>query len=142
MLNFWKKLFNKPEVEDDNANDPAVSAFDTANNEHVHFVLYIDSLVIGYLKLEDGLWIFNYSEDFKQQKKYHRLVGFPLLDKVYKSEVLWPFFKIRIPGLKQPMIKEIIEKEKINSKSELELLKRFGGRSVSNPYLLKPQYGH
>ena len=60
----------------------------------------------------------------------------PDLDKVYKKETLWPFFLVRIPGLKQPAIKEIIEKENIDSQNEAALLKRFGKHSISNPYEL------
>lgn len=142
MLNFWKKIFHKPKgEEDENLDQESDNKFEMANEKKIYFILSIDDLIVGYLRLENSIWRFNYSEEFKLQHKYHRLVGFPSLEKTYESEVLWPFFKIRIPGLKQPMIREIIEKEKINSKSELELLKRFGSNSVSNPYILKPETG-
>jgi hypothetical protein len=58
------------------------------------------------------------------------------LTKVYRKDSLWPFFLVRIPGLKQPAIKEIIEKENIDTENEVELLKRFGQKSISNPYEL------
>jgi hypothetical protein len=73
-----------------------------------NFIVKIDDLVVGYLTRKNNLWQFNYSEDFKNQKEYYRLVGFSDLNKLYQSEVLWPFFKIRIPGLKQPMIQEVL----------------------------------
>lgn len=46
------------------------------------------------------------------------------------------FFKIRIPGLGQSAIKEILSKENIYKRNELALLKRFGKRSIANPYIL------
>lgn len=67
---------------------------------------------------------------------YNHIAGFSNLNKVYKNETLWPFFRIRIPGLKQPAVKEILKKENINETNELELLKRFGHKTISNPYEL------
>ncbi len=132
MIEFIKKLFSKPDDE---------SANSTFQNSDATFILKIDDkeageIVIGTLEFSNNFWIFKYSEAFKQQQKYRKLVGFSDLDKVYKREVLWPFFKIRIPGLKQPLIKKILEEEAINKSDEVSLLKRFGRRSISNPYLL------
>lgn len=104
----------------------------------IKFVLKIKQLEIGHLSVEDGLWNYRYSEEFKNQDKYARLTGFSDLNKIYKAEVLWPFFKIRIPGLKQPMIRDIIEAENLDSKNEAVLLKRFGKKSMANPYILEP----
>jgi len=94
-------------------------------------------LVIGHLTVEEGKWVFRYAEDFRNQTKYARLTGFSDLNKVYKADVLWPFFKIRIPGLKQPMIRDIIEAEQLDESNEAILLKRFGKWSMSNPYILE-----
>jgi len=104
----------------------------------IKFVLSIKELTIGYLTVEDGLWNYKYSDEFKSQDKYARLTGFSDLNKIYRTNVLWPFFKIRIPGLKQPMIKDIIEAENLDAKNEAVLLKRFGEKSMSNPYILHP----
>lgn len=101
------------------------------------FVLKIGDLEIGSLSVKDSLWYFQYSEAFKTQDKYRRLIGFSDVNKIYQSEVLWPFFKLRIPGLKQPMIQEILEKEAIKADDEVSLLKRFGKRNISNPYILE-----
>lgn len=102
------------------------------------FLVKVDELTIGCLKYENGLWEFKYSEQFRNQEKYYRLVGFSDLNKTYKSEELWPFFKIRIPGLKQPLVKEILIKENIDPSDEVGLLKRFGRITSTNPYLLEP----
>lgn len=131
MLNLFKKLITK----EDNTNlDPV--EFEFAGE--IRFTLKIKDLIIGYLSVEEGLWNFKYSDEFKDQTKYARLTGFSDLNKIYKAKVLWPFFKIRIPGLKQPMIKDIIASEKLDAQNEAVLLRRFGKKSMANPYILEP----
>jgi HipA-like protein len=105
--------------------------------EQGKLTLKIDELIVGFLSCEGGSWSFKYSEEFKSQEDYHNLIGFPHLEEEYSSDSLWPFFKIRIPGLKQPAIKEIVEYEEIDSLNEFELLKRFGRKTISNPYKLE-----
>lgn len=123
MLN---KLFSKDEKDAD---------LIVPDDKTEEMVLKLNDLVIGYLFCKEGEWIFKYSDEFKSQNEYHKIIGFPQLDKEYKSKKLWPFFRIRIPGLKQPAIQEIIEKEGIDI-NEYDLLKRFGKTSISNPYEL------
>ena len=110
--------------------------FETPKNVHAEFKLKYKSLTIGFLELDDGVWKFSYSEAFKNQDDLRPLVQFPNKDKTYKSEELWPFFTTRIPGLKQPKIQQIIELEDIDRSNEVELLKRFGKETISNPYKL------
>ena len=109
-------------------------------NEKTVFTLKIDNVEVGKLRCENGVWEFFYSDEFKNEyyQDYKRIAGFPELNKIYKKETLWPFFLVRIPGLKQPAIKEIIERENIDKENEAELLKRFGQKSISNPYELIP----
>jgi len=103
------------------------------------FILKVDNIQVGSLYCDKGLWYFKYSSEFKKHlSTYNRIVGFPDVDKIYESETLWPFFRIRIPGLKQPAIREIMSKEKIDESNEVELLKRFGHRTISNSYELNP----
>ena len=101
------------------------------------FSLKVDDLEIGQLESKDGMWVFRYSEEFRNQQHYRRLTGFSDLHKEYRSEELWPFFKTRIPGLKQPMILEILERENIDKTNEVMLLKRFGKSTMTNPYILE-----
>ena len=131
MLNLFKKIIRK-------GGTTSLKPVEFNFEGQIKFVLKIKLLVIGYLSIENGLWHFIYSEEFKNQDKYARLTGFSDLNKTYKAEVLWPFFKIRIPGLKQPMIRDIIEAENLDSKNEAVLLKRFGKESMANPYILEP----
>lgn len=119
------KLFSKG----DESND-----FDPVET-NATMTLKLNDLTIGYLSCANDEWSFVYSEDFQNQIEFHSIVGFSNLNEEYKSKELWPFFRIRIPGLKQPAIMEIVKKEKIEN-NEYELLKRFGRTSISNPYEL------
>lgn len=132
MLSAIKKLlFGKSSYE------PEVS---NPNDEEATFLLKIKDLTIGILVWKDGVWTFQYSDEFKQDSQgYRPIIGFSKVDKVYKSEELWPFFKIRIPGLRQPAVREKLERENIDAGNEVALLRRFGERSISNPYFLFPQ---
>ncbi len=108
-------------------------------NKDGKFVLMVDGMRIGTLHCEKREWFFKYTDEFKKHSdEYNHIVGFPDLNKIYKSESLWPFFQIRIPGLKKPAVQEIIAKEKIDQSNEVALLKRFGKKTISNPYELVP----
>ncbi len=101
------------------------------------FYLHLEDMIIGELSFVDNRWSFKYSDEFKlDTNELNLIVGFPDLDKVYYSQELWPFFKIRIPGLKQPIVKEIIKRENIEINNHVKLLERFGKKSISNPYEL------
>lgn len=104
------------------------------------FSLFYKDKIIGYLEVENGKWKFYYSEEFKKNPDIDYITGFPDLNKVYISEILWPFFKIRIPGLGQPRIQKTLENENISEKDEIALLKRFGEKTISNPFILNPTF--
>ncbi len=130
MLRKRKNWFSKK--EDDMAMQVQLPKDETAK-----FILTVDNINIGVLSCDKSEWYFHYTDEFKKHAdEYNRIVGFPDLNKTYKSETLWPFFQIRIPGLKQPAIREILEKEKIDKANEAALLKRFGQKTISNPYEL------
>ncbi|WP_028788712.1 HipA N-terminal domain-containing protein [Terrimonas ferruginea] len=114
-------------------NDTVVSL---PKDKDARFLLKIDGIDVGYLLSKEGEWYFSYTKEFQQHQDYNLITGFSEFDKVYKSEELWPFFRIRIPGLKQPFVQEILEQEKIDKNDEVELLKRFGKRTIANPYEL------
>ncbi|OOG76709.1 HipA N-terminal domain-containing protein [Algoriphagus sp. A40] len=130
MLKHFKKLFSK-------SNDDSEIEIHLPADAKATFELKIDKVVIGKLVCEEGEWKFMYTDEFKElRNQYNHIAGFSNLDKVYSNDTLWPFFQTRIPGLKQPAVKEILKKEKINETNELELLKRFGKKTISNPYEL------
>jgi HipA-like protein len=130
FADYFKKLFQKSEDE---------ITTHLPLNESIVFVLMVDNIKIATLSANEGKWIFKYSDEFKKlSEEYNRITGFSDLNKTYTSQVLWPFFQIRIPGLNQPAVQEILEKENIEKDNEVALLKRFGRQSISNPYLLVP----
>ena len=130
MLRKFINWFNKGE-------DDFEMQVQLPKDEEAKFILMVDDIRIGTLYCEKGGWYFKYTDDFKKHSgEYNRIVGFPDLNKIYQSDILWPFFQIRIPGLKQPAIQEILEKEKIDKANEVALLKRFGKWTIANPYKL------
>jgi HipA-like protein len=109
---------------------------ETDVTETACFNLKYKDLTIGYLELKNRVWHFRYSDEFKKQNSIAPLPDYPNVDKIYANEELWPFFLIRIPNLKQPRVQKIISKENIDHSSQVELLKRFGKKTISNPFEL------
>lgn len=108
----------------------------TLRAKKVEFRLLHGTLPIGSLTYEDGLWTFAYSDEFKKRLDLRPIVQFPDREKVYRSDELWPFFGMRIPSLKQPAVEKLVAEEHIDPSDRAELLKRFGRRTISNPYEL------
>ena len=112
----------------------------TPQHEVADFLLQDRDLEVGRLWLHDGKWHFEYADVFRRKKDVYPIINFPRLDKHYESETLWPFFAIRIPGLKQPAIQRIIREENIDARNEAQLLKRFGETTIANPFILTPRH--
>jgi HipA-like protein len=130
MIQQFKKWFTKDEADI----EPRIVI---PYKDAIRFSLHLHKLKVGTLLAKDGEWYFTYNPDFKNHlSEYKTIVGFSDVDKRYHSDELWPFFKIRIPGLRQPAIKEILSKENIDPNDEIALLKRFGERTIANPYQL------
>lgn len=100
-----------------------------ANDDNAGFHVKLHNMLVGTLTLTNGIWTFEYSDDFKNQNEIVPLANFPAKDKVYNSKDLWPFFTARIPSKTQLQIKE--DKTDI-----VDMLSRFGRRTVANPYEL------
>jgi HipA-like protein len=111
--------------------------------KHVHappevrakFLLTYGDLLVGTLTVQDSQWQFEYSDEFKQSD-LRPIVEFPDVEKVYQSKDLWQFFAMRIPSPEQPEVEEIIRREHIEEDDAVKLLKRFGGRTIANPFEL------
>lgn len=110
-----------------------------AKDAKADFLLKYRNLDVGRLSLREGMWRFEYTDDFRRQTKIPPIVNFPVLDKRYESDTLWPFFVIRIPGLKQPAVQREIQEEKLDERNEAQLLRHFGKTSIANPFILIPQ---
>jgi HipA-like protein len=102
------------------------------------FSLSFKNVNIGTLWVEDGIWYFEYTDEYKNDATRSALIDFPNKHRRYQRNELWPFFVHRIPGLKQPAIQEILKLEEIDPHDEVSLLKRFGQHNISNPYILLP----
>ncbi len=102
--------------------------------DDIVFVLKINDVEIGTLSLKNKNWYFEYSDEFKKQKEFKPLTEFPDLNKTYESDRLWPFFLSRLPGLNN-MPENLQKRNKINL---AELLKNYGRKTTTNPYILLP----
>ncbi|HVA46107.1 MAG TPA: HipA N-terminal domain-containing protein [Pirellulales bacterium] len=100
------------------------------------FQLRFKGMTIGILSAADGEWTFRYTDDFRRSGELRPIVEFPDVDKVYKSDELWPFFVMRLPSLKQPSVRDIVKSEAIDDSDEVELLRRFGKRTIASPFEL------
>lgn len=105
--------------------------------QKVVFTLTLDSLVVGHLRHREGKWIFDYSEPFRQQSKVLPIMDFPDVNRQYISEDLWPFFALRIPSGAQNAVQEFLREQHLENADEVTMLKRFGRRSVANPFELQ-----
>ncbi len=121
MLKRILKLFKSEEGQED---------FYTPTDIEIVFSLTYRSLEIGTLRLKTGEWAFQYSEGFKNQDKIKPLLDFPNVHKIYTSEELYPFFTQRIPGVGQNV-------RKMENLNEVDLLKKFGKQTISNPFVLQ-----
>ncbi|WP_025002374.1 HipA N-terminal domain-containing protein [Prevotella dentasini] len=109
-------------------NNMVVAADDDAT-----FNVNLGKLLVGTLVYADGMWHFSYSNEFKSQSRILPLTNFPSKEKEYSTRHLWPFFASRIPSNAQLQIGKDNQKEDI-----VTLLRRFGHRTISNPYELLP----
>lgn len=109
---------------------------DTPSDEEATFLLTFDSLPVAILRLHQGTWEFRYTSEFKSQHALQPLIDFPDGEKVYRASELWPFFMARIPSLAQPKVQEAIAEEGLDQHSDVALLRRFGKKTISNPFVL------
>jgi len=103
---------------------------------HAKFLLTYDDLLVGTLTVEDGLWKFEYSDNFRLEDELRPIVEFPDVNKIYVNEELWQFFASRIPSTEQPEVEEILKREHIQEDDAVGLLKLFGKRTIANPFEL------
>jgi len=94
------------------------------------------SLKVATLSLNDGLWKFVYSSEFKAQNEAKPLTEFADVNKVYTSTALWPFFTIRIPSLKRPYVQRKIKEKSINKDSYVDMLKKLRIRHLKQYLML------
>ena len=103
---------------------------------HAKFLLSYDGLLVGTLTVQDGLWKFEYSDNFRLEDELRPIVEFPDVNKIYVNEDLWQFFASRIPSTEQPEVEEILKREHVQEDDAVGLLKLFGKRTIANPFEL------
>lgn len=117
MIDLFAKFFSRFQSE-------GQESITTPKDLSVVFELKYHDLIVGTLRLDAGQWEFAYSPQFQEQSEVQPLVAFPDKQKRYVSERLWPFFMSRIPSTDA------------DATSDVELLKQFGKRTISNPFEL------
>lgn len=85
--------------------------------------------VVGELS-KNGQFEFSYGYDVKEaiKKGFELLIPFEDLDKIYKSDTLFPAFSSRLPDRKRRGIERILEKYGLEEFDDYKLLKRSGAR--------------
>lgn len=101
------------------------------------FLLKYGGLLVGVLSVEDSVWKFVYSEEFKRSHQFRPIVEFPDVNRVYENRDLWQFFAARIPSIEQDEVLEILQRENISETDSVGLLKRFGKQTIANPFSLE-----
>lgn len=115
----------------------------TPTTDTACFLLKYRDLKIGYLTLENAVWYFEYSEEFKEQVVMEDgikpLIGFSHIERKYESDKLWPFFSLRIPSLEQPSVIEEIAQKNIDKQNPVDLLRHFGRKTITDPFRLEEE---
>ncbi|MEQ9299607.1 MAG: hypothetical protein RIF33_13625 [Cyclobacteriaceae bacterium] len=106
------------------------------SSKAAEFRLTLGDLIIGFLKFEKDTWLFRYSDDFKESTGIKPLTNFPDVNKVYKSDELWPFFSARIPSLSRNKVKQKVADQGIRENDLIALLDKFGKKTITNPFEL------
>ena len=85
--------------------------------------------VIGQLS-KNGQYEFNYGFEVNEaiKKGFKLLISFEQIDKVYKSDILFPVFSSRLPDKKRQGLDKILSKYNMKEYDEYKLLKRSGAR--------------
>lgn len=102
------------------------------------FVLWFREVPILRLGLVGGVWELAYTEQFKNQSRLLPIVCFPEVGKVYRSDKLWPFFSVRIPSIARPEVQRTVREEHLDYDDVAAMLRRFGRKSVADPFELRP----
>lgn len=98
--------------------------------------------VIGKLWFKKGLYYYAY--DTSNLKKamngsFSLHQAFPDPNKVYKSETLFPAFKLRLPNKRRPDYLELLKEYDLNdTSSDLEILSATAGRLATDNYEFVP----
>lgn len=88
---------------------------------------------VGELTFDGTAWAFAYSDDYRRHEDLRPIEGFPDLDRVYRSTVLFPFFAVRVPDAEREDVKRKLQADRVQDPEPSDLLRIFGRRVVSSP---------
>ena len=85
--------------------------------------------IVGQLS-KNGQFEFNYGFEVEKaiEKGFKLLISFEDVNRVYKSDILFPVFSSRLPDKKRKGINEILSKYGMKEYDDYKLLKRSGAR--------------
>ncbi|MCE2543284.1 MAG: hypothetical protein J4F30_07610 [Acidobacteria bacterium] len=91
-------------------------------------------VTVGHLAYDGHEWTFSYDEDYKRHRPELRPIeGFSELNKVYRSSVLFPFFRVRIPDVRRPDVEGLLKEKRVRNPGQAELLRIFGKHAAASP---------
>ncbi|MEK6263777.1 MAG: HIRAN domain-containing protein [Clostridium sp.] len=99
--------------------------------------------IVGQLS-KNGQFEFKYGFEVKAaiEKGFKLLISFEQIDKVYKSDILFPVFSSRLPDKKRQGLDKILLKYSMKEYDEYKLLKRSGARlPIDNLEFIDPILG-
>lgn len=99
-----------------------------------------NNFLLGFLDFKDSKYYFEINEEGLKDAIKHGCFGigeFNLLEKVYTSEILFPFFKRRIPHRENVAIDDILKEYNIEKYDEMELLRKTKGELDTDRYYLE-----
>ena len=102
------------------------------------FRLMLGNLHVGTLERRDHVWHFAYTDAFRARTDLRAIANFPDVARTYESETLWPFFALRIPNVDSEAVRRVAEHDRVDVTSEVEMLRRFGRKTIANPFALEP----
>lgn len=95
---------------------------------------------VGQLS-KNGQFEFNYCEEIEKAMAdgFSPLVSFNEINETYTSDILFPTFSSRLPDKKRKDIEKILEKYKLDTFDEYELLKKSGAKlPIDNLFFIDP----
>lgn len=94
-------------------------------------------LLVGVLREEDGVYVFEYSVRFRSQDAVPPITSFPEKDHPpYRSKTLFPFFNVRIPPRDREDVQRALADRGIQPHDALRIIGELASKSPTSPYVL------
>jgi hypothetical protein len=90
-------------------------------------------VTVGRLDFDGDVWTFAYADEYKRREDLRPLEGFSDVERVYRSQMLFPFFAVRIPDRTRTDVRDRLDKDQVQDPGPSDLLRLFGRRVVSSP---------